>query len=132
MVLCNRLTARKKDLYRNLVHEWPVHNNELDSKINPGMNNSDIMEWRIQLRDNELSIGEENVKAKKKKLEQEEKALKEHLAMEKREREERERKLAEQEQEVRRHEFEFREKNAILEILLKVYISLNTERFYSF
>ena len=36
------------------------------------MNNSDIREWRIQLRDNELSIGEESVKAKRKKLEQEE------------------------------------------------------------
>ena len=51
----------------------------------------------------------------------------EQLAEEKKEQEEREKKLAEQEKEVaetrdnlRRLEFEFREKNAILEILLKV------------
>ena len=53
--------------------------------------------------------------------------LGEQLAEEKKEQEEREKKLAEQEKEVaetrdnlRRLEFEFREKNAILEILLKV------------
>ena len=91
------------------------------------MNNSEIKEWRIQMRDNEVSMSEENVKAKKKKLEHQERSLEEQLAEEKQEREQRERKLSEQEQEVaetrdnlRRLEFEFREKNAILEILLKV------------
>ena len=72
-------------------------------------------------------MSEENVKAKKKKLDHQERSLEEQLAGEKQEREQREQKLAEQEQEVaetrdnlRRLEFEFREKNTILEILLKV------------
>ena len=72
-------------------------------------------------------MSEENVKAKKKKLDHQERSLEEQLAGDKQEREQREQKLAEQEQEVaetrdnlRRLEFEFREKNAILEILLKV------------
>ena len=111
-----------------------------------GINVAEIKEWHIELRDNEVSMGEENVKAKKKKLDHEEQTLEEQvagfilpvplrtisilgeqLAEEKKEQEEREKKLAEQEKEVaetrdnlRRLEFEFREKNAILEILLKV------------
>ena len=91
------------------------------------MKHSDIKEWSIELRDNELTMREESVKAKKRKLDNEERALQEQVAAEKKEREEREMKLAQQEQEVaetrdnlRRLEFEFREKNAILEILLKV------------
>ena len=67
------------------------------------------------------------MKAKKKKLDHVEQTVEEKLAEERKEVEEREQKVAEQEQEVaetrdnlRRLEFEFREKNAILEILLKV------------
>lgn len=92
-----------------------------------GINVSEIKEWHMELRDNEVSMGEENVKAKKKKLDHEEQSLEEQLAEEKKAQEERNKKLAEQEKEVaetrdnlRRLEFEFREKNAILEILLKV------------
>ena len=72
-------------------------------------------------------MGEENIKAKKKKLDHEERSLDEQLAEERKEREKREQKLAEQEKEVaetrdhlRKLEFEFKEKNAILEIMLKV------------
>ena len=63
------------------------------------MNTSDIKEWHIELRDNEPSMDEENVKAKKKKVEHEEGVLDEQLAVEKQE-EEREERLAEQEKEV--------------------------------
>ena len=62
-----------------------------------GMDTSEIKEWHIELRDNELSMDEENVKTKKKKLEHEERVLDEQLAAEK---ENREGKLAEQEKEV--------------------------------
>ena len=111
-----------------------------------GINVSEVREWAIELRYNDLSMGEENVKVKKKKLDYDEQTLieqvaeqilyvpenrfcfsGEQLAEEKKEQEEREKKLAEQQKEVaetrdnlRRLEFEFREKNAILEILLKV------------
>ena len=61
------------------------------------MDTSEIKEWHIELRDNELSMDEENVKTKKKKLEHEERVLDEQLAAEK---ENREGKLAEQEKEV--------------------------------
>ena len=91
------------------------------------MSHSDIKEWHIELRDNELSMGEENIKAKKKKLDHEEVSLDEQLDEERKERDQREQKLAEQEKEVaetrdslRKLEFEFKEKNAILEIMLKV------------
>ena len=45
---------------------------------------------------NEVSMGEENIKAKKKKLDHEERSLDEQLAEERKEREKREQKLAEQ------------------------------------
>ena len=54
-------------------------------------------------------MSEENVKAKKKKLDHQERSLKE-----------REQQVSETRDNLRRLEFEFREKNAILEILLKV------------
>ena len=59
------------------------------------MNNSEIKEWHIELRDNELSMAEENIKAKKKKQDHEERSLDEQLAEERKEREQREQKLAE-------------------------------------
>ena len=65
--------------------------------LTSGMDTSEIKEWHIELRDNELSMDEENVKTKKKKLEHEERVLDEQLAAEK---ENREGKLAEQEKEV--------------------------------
>ena len=117
------------------------------------MNDSDIKEWHVELRDNELSMDEQNVKAKEKKLEHKERVLDEERAAEKQEQEEREKKMAEQEKEVtitvnyhmrlpdyihcevaeardslRRQEVEFREKNAILEILLKVWCFMITRR----
>ena len=54
-------------------------------------------------------MSEENVKAKKKKLDHQERSL-----------EEREQQVSETRDNLRRLELEFREKNAILEILLKV------------
>ena len=54
-------------------------------------------------------MSEENVKAKKKKLDHQERSL-----------EEREKQVSETRDNLRRLELEFREKNAILEILLKV------------
>ena len=54
-------------------------------------------------------MSEENVKAKKKKLDHQERSLKE-----------REQQVSETRDNLRRLELEFREKNAILEILLKV------------
>ena len=50
------------------------------SLITPGINVSEIKEWHIELRDNEVSMGEENVKAKKKKLDHEEQSLEEQVA----------------------------------------------------
>ena len=122
--------------------------------LTSGMDTSEIKEWHIELRDNELSMDEENVKTKKKKLEHDERVLDEQLAAEKQEKEEREEKLAEQEKEVtvnyhtwlpdadyiayevaetrdnlRRLELEFREKNAILEILLKVWCLAQDKAF---
>ena len=44
-----------------------------------GINVSEIKEWHIELRDNEVSMGEENVKAKKKKLDHEEQTLEEQV-----------------------------------------------------
>ena len=41
---------------------------------------TEIKEWAIELRDNEVSMGEENVKAKKKKLDHEEQTLEEQVA----------------------------------------------------
>ena len=91
------------------------------------MNNSEIKEWRMELRSNDVSMAEENVKAKKKKLVDEEISLYEQLAREKEDEEKKRKKLEEREREVaetrdnlRRLEFKFKEKNAILDILLKV------------
>ena len=55
------------------------------------MNNSEIKEWHIELRDNEVSMAEENIKAKKKKLDHEERSLDEQLAEERKERKQRSR-----------------------------------------
>ena len=89
------------------------------------MNNSEIKEWRMELRSNDVSMAEETVKAHKKKLEDEEMSLDEqHMAEENEEREEslaeREREVAETRDNLRRLEFKFKEKNAILDILLMV------------
>ena len=43
------------------------------------MNVSEIKEWHIELRDNEVTMGEENVKAKKKKLDHEEQSMEEQV-----------------------------------------------------
>ena len=85
------------------------------------MNNSEIKEWRNEPRDNDVFTGEENVKAKKKKLDHEEKSLDEQMAEERKEMEKREEKeVAETRDHLRKPELEIKEKNAILEIMLKV------------
>ena len=90
--------------------------------IASGMNNSEIKEWLDELLDNQQFMGEENIKANNKKLDQEERKLDEQLAEKRIE----EQKLAEEEKEaetidhLRMLELESREKNAILEIMLKV------------
>ena len=90
--------------------------------IASGMNNSEIKEWLDELLDNQQFMGEENIKANNKKLDQEESKLDEQLAEKRIE----EQKLAEEEKEaetidhLRMLELESREKNAILEIMLKV------------
>ena len=96
------------------------------------MNNSEIKEWRMELRSNDVSMAEETVKAHKKKLEDEEMSLDEqHMAEENEEREEslaeREREVAETRDNLRRLEFKFKEKNAILDILLMVWSSMKTD-----
>ena len=123
----NLLTARKRDLFRHRVKQNIIIDEYSSNLIASGMSHSDIKEWHIELRDNELSMGEENIKAKKKKLDHEEVSLDEQLAEERKERDQREQKLAKQEKEVaetrdslRKLEFEFKERNAILEIMLKV------------
>ena len=114
-------------MFRHLVKQNVIIDEYSSNLIALGMSQSDIKEWHIELRDNELSMGEENIKAKKKKLDHEEVSLDEQLAEDRKERDQREQKLAEQEKEVaetrdslRKLEFEFKEKNAILEIMLKV------------
>ena len=84
------------------------------------MNNSEIKEWLDELLDNQQFMGEENIKANN--MDQEESKLDEQLAEKRIE----EQKLAEEEKEaetidhLRMLELESREKNAILEIMLKV------------
>ena len=114
-------------MFRHLVRQNDKFDEYSSSLIASGMNNSEIKEWHIELRVNELSMAEENIKAKKKKLDHEEWSLDEQLAEERKEREQRKQKLAKQEKEVaetrdslRKLEFEFKEKIAILEIMLKV------------
>ena len=75
---------------------------QLLSKITSGMNNSEIMEWRMELRSNEVSMAEENAKAKKKKKLEDEEKREERLA-------DREREVAETRDNLRRLEFKFKE-----------------------
>lgn len=75
------MTAKRRDLFRRLVTPKRHKINEYSrSLITLGINVSEIKEWHMELRDNEVSMGEENVKAKKKKLDHEEQSLEEQVA----------------------------------------------------
>ena len=63
--------------------------------LKSNMDNAEIKEWRMQLRENEVSLEEENIKSKKMKLRELEESVKEHQQKQMEDKEELERKQKE-------------------------------------
>ena len=103
-----------------------------EEKLLPGygMKNLEIREWRVELKESELNIQEGNIKAKRMKLREMEESVecqqndqqekKKELEEKKNELVEREANVERQKENLRRLHFEVTEKNAVMEIVLKL------------
>ena len=98
--------------------------------LKSGMDRLEIKEWRMELRENELSMEEGNMKAKRMKLkeledtfdEQQSKRQEEQNVIDEKQRniDVKEAEVVQEKEDLRRLKFELNEKNAIMEIILKM------------
>ena len=98
--------------------------------LKSGMDRLEMKEWRMELRENELSMEEGNMKAKRMKLkeledtfdEQQSKRQEEQNVIDEKQRniDVKEAEVVQEKEDLRRLKFELNEKNAIMEIILKM------------